>query len=172
MTKDKQRIAAILTSMVILFAVYFIYSITTTSKKEGLANFNLNSAGDYPHTVDDPILDSFKHTGHKYASNDNSSGIWWYYPTFEVGSYEQITNNLRYRNNPDEGTCSRADMCGALYRRKKNKSNITVPLSEAKEGAGSRVNYYRAKPNTLSLDEWPRNNDLAFSIPTNENILF
>ncbi len=132
-----------------------------SGKKEGYSNYQLKEAGDYPRQVNEPILDSFKHTGHKYASNDSSSGIWWYYPIFEVGSYEQITNNLRYRNNPDEGTCSRADMCGALYRRKKNKSNIARPLPEAEEGPGARVNYYRTMPN-----------ELAFSIPTNENIIY
>jgi len=129
--------------------------------KEGFSDYKLSDAGSYPKIVDTPILDTFRHTGHKYASNDNSSGIWWYYPSFGVGSFKQLTNNLRYRNNPDEGTCSRADMCGALYRRKKNKSNIILPLPEAEEGPGARVGYFRATPN-----------ELVFSIPTNENILY
>jgi hypothetical protein len=68
---------------------------------------------------------------------------------------------LRYVNNPDEGTCIRADMCNALYKKIKNKSNIIKPLPPAEEGPGARVGYYRSEPNLL-----------AFSIPDNENILY
>jgi hypothetical protein len=52
-------------------------------------------------------------------------------------------------------------MCNALYKKKKNKSNIVNPLPPAQEGAGARVGYFRSEPNML-----------AFSIPTNENILY
>ena len=137
-------------------------NVIGTNVIEGYSNYTLAEHGKFPKSVDQPILDSFGHTGHKYASNDNSSGIWWYFPIFGVSSFKQITNNLRYRNNPDEGTCSRADMCGALYRRKKNKSNITLPLGEAQEGAGARVGYYRTDVDS----------NMMFSIPTNENILY
>jgi hypothetical protein len=47
------------------------------------------------------------------------------------------------------------------YKKKKNKSNIVNPLPPAQEGAGARVGYFRSEPNML-----------AFSIPTNENILY
>lgn len=155
----KSNNIVIISFVFVLICVYFINK--TMYLNEGYSNYTLENAGAYPELVDLPILDNFPHTGHKYASNDSSSGIWWYFPIFAVGSFEQITNNLRYRNNPDDGTCSRADMCGALYKQKKNKSNITLPLPEAEEGAGARVGYYRTTPNNL-----------AFSIPTNENILY
>ena len=156
----------IIVSISILVCVIAVCILNSTNLigynvNEGYSNYTLTERGKFPEAVDQPILDSFKHTNHKYASKNNSSGIWWYYPIFGVSSFKQITNNLRYRNNPDEGTCSRADMCGALYKQKKKKSNITLPLPEAQEGAGARVGYYRATPN-----------DLVFSIPTNENILY
>ena len=88
--------------------------------------------------------------------------MWWRYPVFSLGSYEQITNNLKYHYNPDNGTCVRADFCGAVYNDKKNaKSNIITPLPPAEEGPGARVGYFRSEPN-----------ELYFSIPTNENILY
>ena len=146
---------------VICSILLIIFVSLSNKKKEGYSDSGLSNAGEYPKMLALPILDNFEYTGHKYASNDNSSGIWWYYPSFGVGSFKQLTNNLRYRNNPDNGTCSRADMCGALYRRKKNKSNITLPLPEAEEGAGARVGYFRTLPN-----------ELAWSIPTNENIIY
>jgi hypothetical protein len=122
---------------------------------------DLETPGIYPVSVDKPILDSFPLTGSKDVSDKNYSDIWTEYPEFSKSSYDQITNNLRYVNNPDNGTCIRADMCNALYKNKKNKSNIVTPLPPAEEGAGARVGYYRSEPNML-----------AFSIPDNENILY
>jgi hypothetical protein len=122
---------------------------------------DLETPGIYPVSVDKPILDSFPLTGSKDVSDKNYSDIWTEYPEFSKSSYDQITNNLRYVNNPDNGTCIRADMCNALYKNKKTKSNIVTPLPPAEEGAGARVGYYRSEPNML-----------AFSIPDNENILY
>ena len=122
---------------------------------------DLATPGTYPLSVDKPILDSFPLTGNKGASNKNYSDIWWKYPEFSKSSYDQMTNNLRYVDNPDEGTCIRADMCNALYKNRKSKSNIITPLPPAEEGPGARVGYYRSEPNML-----------AYSIPDNENILY
>jgi hypothetical protein len=92
-------------------------------KIEGFKSQDLSTPGVYPVSVDKPILDSFPLTGRKGISNNNAYNIWWHYPIFEVGSYAQITNNLKYPNNPDEGTCMPASMCGALYKEKQLKSN-------------------------------------------------
>ena len=115
----------------------------------------------YPLSVDKAILNDYPQIGKNETSNKNYSDIWWKYPIFTLGSYEQITNNLRYRNNPDDGQCIRADFCDALYHNKKNKSNIVNPLPQAEEGDGARVGYFRTEPNKL-----------YFSIPDNENILY
>lgn len=116
----------------------------------------------YPRSVEKPILDSFPLTGSKETSLNNYNQIWWHYPVFSLGSYEQITNNIRHNYNPDEGTCIRADFCGALYKDKHGiKSNVITPLPPAEEGEGARVGYFRTEPN-----------ELFYSIPTNENILY
>ena len=130
-------------------------------KKEGFQSQDLSTPGTYPVSVNKPILNSFPLTGNKGVSNRNYSDIWWEYPEFDISSFAQITNNLRYVKNPDEGTCIRADMCNALYKDKKNKSNEVCPLPPAEEGPGARVGYYRTEPNML-----------FFSIPTNETILY
>ena len=118
--------------------------------------------GLYPVSVDKPILDDYPLIGKNETSNDNYSDIWKDYPVFKVGSFEQLTNNLRYHYNPDNGKCVRADFCGALYHDKKDtKTNIITPLPPAEEGLGARVGYFRSEPN-----------ELYFSIPTNENILY
>lgn len=118
--------------------------------------------GTYPVSVDQAILNDYPLIGKNKTSNDDYSEIWWHYPIFTLGSYKQLTNNLKYRYNPDDGTCSTADFCGALYHSNKNtKSNIIHVLPPAQEGPGARVGYFRTEPN-----------DLFFSIPTNENILY
>ena len=124
--------------------------------------YDLTVPGTFPKSVEQAILDDYPKIGKNETSNKNYSDIWWEYPTFKLGSFKQITNNLRYYDNPDEGTCISADFCNAVYYNKKdNKSNIINPLPPAQEGPGARVGYFRSEPN-----------ELYFSIPTNENILY
>jgi hypothetical protein len=145
--------------MILIFGLFLEPIIT----REGYVNLKLVELlpGDYPRTDDLPILDDYPYTGRKTASDYNSSQIWKYYPIFPAGDYRQITNNLRYWRNPDNGDCSRADMCGALYHSIKNKSNYVKPLPPAEEGPGARVGYFRSNPNKL-----------YWSIPDNQNILY
>jgi hypothetical protein len=118
--------------------------------------------GNYPISDDRVILNDYPQIGKNITSNDNYSDIWFDYPVFSLGSYKQITNNLRYYRNPDNGQCIRADFCGAMYHDNKDtKSNVVLPLPPAQEGEGARVGYFRSEPN-----------ELYFSIPTNENILY
>jgi len=153
------------TGLIVLAILLVVGSIVlSVRQKDGFrSNNDLASPGDFPKEVDLPLLAGyFPYTGHKYSSNDQGSRIWWHYPIFTEGSYAQITNNLRYPNNPDNGTCTPADVCGALYRdKKKNPSNYLYPLPPAVEGPGARVNYYRTEPNLLTM-----------SIDTNENVLY
>jgi hypothetical protein len=134
---------------------------------EGYKSYDLTTPGLFPRSVDKPILDDFPLIGKNTVSNDSASDIWKDYPVFGIGpyangsAYKQLTNNIRYNRNPDNGICSRAEFCGALYHDKKHRSNIVNPLPPAEEGPGARVGYYRSEPN-----------DLFFSIPTNENILY
>ena len=118
--------------------------------QNGFSNYNLEEPGIYPASDTVPLLtDTYKYSGSKNVSDNSYSDIWWHYPIFREGSYKQITNNLRYYKNPDEGTCIRADFCGALYKDKKNKSNYIYPLPPVPPGANPRVNYYRTDVNFL-----------------------
>jgi hypothetical protein len=131
----------------------------------GIEGFKTSSfaktEGTYPVSVDKPILNDFPLIGKNEVSNNSASTIWWHYPVFSLPSFKQVTNNLRYVKNPDEGTCTRPEFCGALYHSIKNKPNEIYPLPPAEESSGARVGYFRTEPNKL-----------YYSIPTNENILY
>ena len=99
----------------------------------------LSVPGDFPRSVDKPILEDYPLIGGNQVSTKNTSDIWQDYPVFGVGSFDQITNNIRYNRNPDDGKCSRAEFCGALYRDAKHKTNEIVALPAAEEGSGARV---------------------------------
>jgi hypothetical protein len=73
---------------------------------------------------------------------EQASKMWWHYPVFKVGSYAQITNNIRYSNNPDVGSCTGEDLCGTIYKNIKNKSNYVHPLPPLKPNCGTRVGYF------------------------------
>ena len=101
----------------------------------------------------DPLLDSFPSTGEKNVNDNTYSKIWWKYPIFPVGSFDQITNNLRYRRNPDDGECRTADFCDVLYKDVENKSNYIHPLPPVPDTQGQRVNYYRTDDNLFMANQ-------------------
>jgi hypothetical protein len=114
--------------------------------KENYTNYSLEEAtGKFPNATEKLLVqDSYHPTGNKYISDNTSNDIWWHYPTFQEGSYDQITNNIKYPNNPDEGTCMPASMCQTLYKDSNNKSNYVYALPPVAMGPTNavRVNYY------------------------------
>lgn len=94
------------------------------------------------------------------VSKDTADKIWWHYPTFEVGSYAQITNNIRYPNNPDVGRCTATEFCGSIYDEHQKKSNYINPLPPINPECGTRVGYFSTNINLL-----PYRNDM-------QNILY
>ena len=120
-------------------------------KREGYSNYTLDGAtGNFPAAQTEVLVqDTYPPIGKNQISNNTSNDIWWHYPIFELGSYKQITNNIRYPNNPDEGTCEPASMCGALYHEKLIKSNYIEPLPPLNPTCGTRVGYFDTNVNLL-----------------------
>jgi len=110
---------------------------------EGFSNYQTSqSMGDYPDAQTQVLLKgTYPTIGKNQISNDTANDIWQYYPTFSLGSYEQITNNIRYPTNPDIGICTPSSFCGALYHDKKLGSNTIMPLPSVPE-TGTRVGYF------------------------------
>ena len=123
----------------------------TFKKREGYSNYTLDGAKGYFPSAQTQVLvqDTYPSIGKNQISNNTSNDIWWHYPIFELSSYKQITNNIRYPNNPDEGTCEPASMCGALYHDKFLKSNYVEPLPPLNPDCGTRVGYFDTNVNLL-----------------------
>lgn len=122
------------------------------NKKENFESMNFSSnnrginediTGIYPITIDKPILNSYPiQTDPQLKS---VSEIWKEFPVFSLPSFEQITNNLRYVKNPDDGTCTPPMFCNTFYKNIHNKSNVVCQLPPVPNGPGARVGYFRQK---------------------------
>jgi len=141
----------VLTVSILFFYSYKSYKSYKSKKSyiEGYKN-GLAEPGKYPSSEIEPLLkDSYPFTGQKSVSNNSYNNIWWNYPIFKVGSFTQITNNLRYRKNPDDGVCITADFCGALYNDADVKTNVSKPLEPSPliTPDSVRVGYYVSNHN-------------------------
>ena len=87
--------------------------------------------------------------------SNNYSNNWVNYPIFSLGSYEQITNNLKYVKSPDDGTCTPAELCGEFYKKKDYypNTNVSLPLPPVPNEKGIRINYYKTPINLFLSDQ-------------------
>jgi hypothetical protein len=110
------------------------------NKKEGFLSFtdkNL-SYGEFPLAVDKPILyGDYNVLAKPHLSALNASDIYKEYPIFPAHSLD--INRIRYWTKPENGTCSRAEMCGYLYD---EYTPQDIPPPPSVPGWNKRVNYY------------------------------
>jgi hypothetical protein len=137
--------------ILVLALVPPIYSKMTESFKNKNEGFTLGGAsGDYPCAENNVLVqDTYPITGINGVSDETANKMWWRYPIFQVGSFKQMTNNIRYPNNPDDTRCTPADVCYALYKDKKIGSNIVTTLPPVDPNSGTRVGYFATSENLL-----------------------
>jgi hypothetical protein len=157
---EKEQLTQLSYLFIGVLCIVFLYEVTTNKSPGSFFlepftnNYSLGTTyGDYPTSeIEVLVQDSYPITGTNGVSKEGAYDMWWRYPIFEVGSFNQITNNLRYPNNPDTGKCMPANMCGALYKDIKNKSNMASVLAPVEPSAvGARVNFYRSKEDLLTF---------------------
>ena len=131
--------------------LFFKINESLNSIKDGFTNYSLAGAmGNFPSAVTDVLVqDTYPITGINSVSDETANKMWWRYPTFQVGSYKQMTNNIRYPHNPDDARCTPADFCYALYKDKKLGSNIIEPLPPVNPTCGTRIGYFSTNQNLL-----------------------
>ena len=125
--------------------------------KEGFSGYNISNnaglgsdMGPYPSSLTSYYLKgSYPLKNPPGLSNETESKMWWRYPTLKESSYNQITNNLKYFKNPDIARCIPVEMCGTIYKNKKNKSNIIKPLPPINPTCGTRIGYFVTGINLL-----------------------
>jgi hypothetical protein len=118
---------------------------------EGYSNYSLAGAmGDFPNAQTEVLVqDTYPAIGKNEVSNETAEKMWWRYPVFEVGSYAQITNNIRYPNNPDDARCTPANFCYAVYNDANLGSNYVEPLPPVNPNSGTRIGYFTTDENLL-----------------------
>jgi cbb3-type cytochrome oxidase subunit 3 len=133
-------------AVIFVFIVGILYALHKNKKENFQNKYTLETPGILPESNNPGILDNvFPETGFTSLQNIGASQIWKDYPIYQVGSYSQTTNNIRYPDNPDEGTCMPADFCNLYYKNREKVSNIVMPLEPVKENEGAaRVNYYNS----------------------------
>jgi hypothetical protein len=130
------QIQKILIAFFIIIVLTFIYNTVASPcppvpySQEGFVPL-LPASAEAPGTILQyyPALDPTGKLGTK-----DSNQLWWHYPTFKVGSYDQITNNIRYPNNPDVGQCQPISMCNVLYGERQEKTNYYEPTIPPEPG--------------------------------------
>ena len=137
--------------VLIILALFFSKSLP----REGYSNNTLeDSMGDYPGALTNALVqDIYPITGRNGITDNEASDIWWHYPTFKLGSYAQITNNIRYSNNPDIGNCMPASMCGSLYKEKHLRGNYIHPLPPVNNNCGTRIGYFSTSDSLLPIKD-------------------
>jgi hypothetical protein len=156
-TNNSSGNTSIFIFMFILLVIIIVFIIIALILSGGgksdskLAPFTL-MYGRYPNAVDHkPILTEFPFLNRDTPSNDNSSDVWWKYPSFGVSNYTQVTNNLKHIYNPDIGNCTPLNMCGTFYHdHNPTKTNVVdLNFKPVPWNAGARVGYFRTPDNGL-----------------------
>jgi len=133
MAKDSNQIIFLLLALIVaVFSSMYI-------AKEGFTNL---SPGIFTKSLTEPILyPTYPKQNNPLGISDmDSQQLWQYSPVFD-NTYKQYTNNVRYWATPNNGKCSRAEMCGGLYDNK--KMDIPPPPKPTSWNSNDiRVNFY------------------------------
>ena len=129
----------IITTFVVCIVFYLAVMIYFNGKKEGFQSLSL-TPGEFPLTVDNLLLyGDYNVKTPPSLSAFNASDIYKEYPIFPAHSLEN--NRIRYWTKPENGTCSRAEMCGYFYD---DYTKQDIPEPPPVPGWNKRVNYYQA----------------------------
>lgn len=110
MAFDSKSIGKIVLMIIVFIATLFIPIIFKGKTEEQFINY-----GSYPHEQEFPLLypEYQLKPEYKTISKVSSQDIYKEYPTYSADSEE--INNKKYWNAPDNGKCSPAEFCNAIY---------------------------------------------------------
>lgn len=103
--------------MILMIIAYFVYKLFIQFKcKE-----NFLSYGDYPISVDKPLLYESYNVKKNPKLDKSTKDIYKNYPIFSSNSLK--SNNIRYWDLPTNGQCTPPDFCMSIY----NKTLQLIP---------------------------------------------
>jgi len=133
MTKKKNSLY-----WIILVFVLLIIIITFSYLQQTKEYFDILLNNDFPLTKSQNV------------TSNSGSNVWKNNPVLKLGSFDQITNNIKYFKNPDIGNCTPGEFCGSLYKDKPHKKNTAEWLKPVETPSSEiRVNYYNTQPNLI-----------------------
>ena len=95
--------------VIIIVSLFFAPIIKKIEGFSGL--YVTTSPGNYPKSVNVPLLDDYPLIGKNEISYNNYSDDWKSNQSSSLASYKQTTNNYKFFNNPDNGLCTGAEFC-------------------------------------------------------------
>jgi hypothetical protein len=99
---------------VFIFVCILIFTQSGIKSQTLLENFaNLEQAGPYPASLQNPILNSYQANPRPQLSTLSYAQMSRSYPVYPANSL--TNNNIRNWPLPNNGTCSPAEFCNALY---------------------------------------------------------
>jgi len=144
-----KNIRNIFTILIVIFLSYIILNtilpIMCSNNKEGFTVVTHPlTPGIFPESVSKPILNGFYPLqdvppGEGVSANTSADNFLLYplFPAAHCG-----TNNKRFWTIPDNGLCSRAEMCETLYNEKTIRKPVVKPPTL---DGGVRVNYFNSE---------------------------
>jgi hypothetical protein len=133
------KVTFLLTAITLTIGSLIVLQFSRTEEftNKTLANKRL-SYGEYPVAETNLLVEDIYPVNN---SPTNHTGTPQQHPTFTLGSYEQITNNIKYPDNPDDGTCTPLSVCG-IYANKQIGNNFVYPLPAINIDCSRRVGYF------------------------------
>lgn len=124
-------ILLILIAFISLFPFYLLKKREVKDYKE-----NFLTPGEYPYNSENTLLsDTYEMIDKPGVSTYGSKDAYRDYPVYPA-DFDKL-NNIKYWDNPDNGTCSFLETCGGLYKNKKQTQDTLI-----EPGWNNRVNYY------------------------------
>jgi hypothetical protein len=141
----------ILFAILIIFLIVYFW-IKKRNNKENFYNYSSNQIGSLIHSNGNDLLlkNEFPTIKNPKISNKNYDDFWWRYPELKFSNYEQLTNNIKYVNNPDQATAIPAEFNFLFYKNIHNKSNkICVPSPVKTKKGQVRIGYFNTDVDIL-----------------------
>ena len=148
----KTKLIVLLGSICLIFLSAQVLGIP---RSEGFTNNIRLLPSKYPQSATNVIIqDEYDITGKYGVMGIDSIDVYKQYPIYKVGSFTQMTNNIRYPVNVDTGRCMPVEFCDTLYKPDKSlrSKNIQYPLDPAPIAPAGykRVNYYLTPDRSIS----------------------